>query len=275
MRICSYCGKEYPDGVVECSIDGRVLQEAIPPLLPPSLPATPQALKSYVPSERQLRCIEVVIVCAIAIGSSLLASILSLFGRPVGRFDGGTQWGYGILSEATALALLWYLLLRRSKSFADLGLRWKWTDIGWSIVLCLGGYLAYVMTYAVAYYAGLSATPEHTASSSVGDYFFSGGITAVTLIFLCINPFFEELIVRAYLMTEIKQLTNSVWISVALSTILQMSYHLYQGVPLALAAGANFFLWAIYYAKTNRITPIILAHLYFDVGSTLVYALRH
>jgi hypothetical protein len=59
------------------------------------------------------------------------------------------------------------------------------------------------------------------------------------------------------------------------STLLQMSYHLYQGVPLTLALGAQFFLWSVFYAKTNRITPIILAHLYGDVGATLWYLFHH
>ena len=110
---------------------------------------------------------------------------------------------------------------------------------------------------------------------NVGQYLFGSGIFFTTILFQFINPFFEELIVRAYLMTEVRRLTNSVTKAVLISTVLQASYHFYQGGPAAIAHGAEFLILAIYYAKTNRITPIILAHLYADVGGTLEYWLRY
>lgn len=276
MRTCSNCGKEHPKGVLECMADGQTFEGTIPSL-PPPLPTTiGEATPQLIPNQRRLRLVEVVLVCTIGLGASLFASILSLFqGGLQHRFSGDSKWGYGILSEVTSLILLWYVLLRRSKTFSDLGFIWRWTDIGWSIALCLGGYIAYCTTYMIAYYGGLSTVGQGAANSSVSDYFFGGGVTVVTIIFLCINPFFEELIARAYLMTEVKYFTNSAAIAVVVSTMFQATYHLYQGVPLALATGANFFLWSLYFAKTNRITPIILAHVYFDLGSTLVYVARH
>ena len=95
--------------------------------------------------------------------------------------------------------------------------------------------------------------------------------------FLCqfLNPFYEELIVRAYLLTEVRQLTGSATKAVILSTVLQTSYHLYQGGPSALSWGIIFLLFSIYYAKTGRIAPIILAHLYMDVIATMMYYHYH
>ena len=49
------------------------------------------------------------------------------------------------------------------------------------------------------------------------------------------------------------------------STLLQTSYHFYQGV---------FLVFSIYYARTNRITTIILAHLYMDVRGHLILHAR-
>ena len=86
--------------------------------------------------------------------------------------------------------------------------------------------------------------------------------------------FFEELIARAYLMTRLKRLTNSVTAAVLISTVLQTSYHFYQGGVRALSYVAVFLIFSIYYAKTNRVWPIILAHLYMDVGATVEYWLR-
>jgi membrane protease YdiL (CAAX protease family) len=86
---------------------------------------------------------------------------------------------------------------------------------------------------------------------------------------MLINPFFEELIVRGYLMTEVKYLTRSSLIAIVVSTVLQTSYHLYQGVPLALSEGMMFLTYSIFYAKTNRIGPVVMAHLLADVFAIL------
>ena len=39
-------------------------------------------------------------------------------------------------------------------------------------------------------------------------------------------------------------------------------------------AGAIFLVFSIYYARANRITPIILAHLHLDVWATVAYLVR-
>lgn len=92
-----------------------------------------------------------------------------------------------------------------------------------------------------------------------------------TFLVLCINPFFEELIVRAYLMTEVKRLTNRGMAAILVSTVVQTSYHFYQGGAAAIAHGATFLAFSFYYAKTNRIWPVILAHLYSDVGGGMFW----
>ena len=71
------------------------------------------------------------------------------------------------------------------------------------------------------------------------------------------------------------KLTNSALLAVTASNVLQTAYHLYQGLQLALCEGALFLFFSIYYAKTNRIMPVILAHLYIDLSGTLIFYLRH
>lgn len=83
--------------------------------------------------------------------------------------------------------------------------------------------------------------------------------------FSLLNPFFEELVVRAYLMTEVKDLSGSWILSAALSVAIQTSYHLYYGWEGALALSFQFLALSIYYARTRRITPIIIAHGFFDI----------
>jgi membrane protease YdiL (CAAX protease family) len=283
MKTCTYCGKKYPDESAQsqCEIDGALLETgalAQPPVIIDP-PANSQFVSSsLVPrlSDRNIRIAEIILVCVIAFASSILASAYSFFGSyPEGVNGGAQQWTYAIVHEGAALGLLWYVLQRRSRSLPDIGFRWRWADIGWSVALYAGGYFVFALAYRTIFFSGLSTIDEETANGRVAHQLFNNGIFLVTLIFTVINPFFEELIVRAYLMTEIREATNSATKAIVCSTLLQTSYHLYQGVPLTIAEGAMFFLWSLYYAKTNRIIPIILAHLYFDVGSTLWYLFRH
>jgi membrane protease YdiL (CAAX protease family) len=165
--------------------------------------------------------------------------------------------------------------MRRGKTFYDLGFSWKTKDFGWSILLYLGGGFASYVVYKIITFAGLTSASHATAVASVSFFLFGGGITLATILFQFLNPFFEEMIVRAYVMTELRFQTNSVSKPVIFSTLLQMSYHFYQGAPLAFSLGAGFLVFSIYYSKTNRIAPIILGHLYMDVGGTLYYSAHH
>jgi membrane protease YdiL (CAAX protease family) len=280
MKTCCYCGKEYPDSELSCLIDGQALigGEIPAPFAGSNQPAPAIAIPVVVEPlpERRLLIIEVILVCVLAFGGSILASFSLLFEANYGGSSRGIlYWANGALHEGGLLALVWYLLLRRSRSWADLGLVWAKSDAGWAVLLALGGSLAYSGVYYAIRLSGLLESATVNSTDQVGRYLFKGGISGMTILFQFVNPFFEELIVRAYLMTQVRLLTNSASKAILLSTLLQTSYHFYQGVPMALSHGATFLLFSLYYSKTNRITPIILAHLFFDVSGTLIYAMRH
>jgi membrane protease YdiL (CAAX protease family) len=81
-----------------------------------------------------------------------------------------------------------------------------------------------------------------------------------------LNPFFEELIVRAYLMTEVLDLTGSSSLAVALSVAVQFSYHLHYGWVEAISLSFQFLVFALYYALSRRALPVIVAHSLFDIS---------
>ena len=85
--------------------------------------------------------------------------------------------------------------------------------------------------------------------------------------FLLLNPFFEELIVRAYLTTEIIELTGSSLLSVLGSVVVQTSYHLYYGWLGAISLSFLFLAFALYFARTRKALPLIVAHGAFDFCS--------
>jgi membrane protease YdiL (CAAX protease family) len=296
MRKCTYCGKEYPDTETHCSIDAEPLEggeqetapapEVIvvheaPPLLPASMPETaiPPPLSRW--TDRQFRFFEIALVCAVAFGGSILNSGFRLYEQTMGGpyaappTDLSLRWLNSGLHQATALALLWYVLRRRSRTFSDLGFAWAGKDVGWSIPLYFIGHYTVTSVYTLIKLAGWTATSHATAASRAGYGLFGSGITIVPFLCQFLNPFYEELIVRAYLMTEVRQLTGSVSKAIILSTVLQTSYHFYQGAPLAFSYAGLFLIFSAVYAKTGRIAPIILAHLYMDVIATMMYYHYH
>jgi membrane protease YdiL (CAAX protease family) len=300
MKKCPYCGKEYPDEVVRCLTDGEVLaggepdpapsppeigSSEPPPAIPPVLSTNADAAPGRAWTDRETRIIEVALVCLIAFGGSILTSAHHFYRAMTAGLEvdpalgastyGAWSWANSGLHEGASLGLLWYVLTRRSRTFCDLGLSWARRDFGWSILLFLGGSLASSAVYEVIAAAGLTSPSTAPSGALVSHYLFGGGVTIATMLFQFLNPFFEELIARAYVMTELRQLTNSLWKPIVFSTLLQTSYHFYQGAPMALSHGAMFLLFSIYYCKTQRIWPIILAHLYCDVGNALFYWLPH
>jgi membrane protease YdiL (CAAX protease family) len=283
MKTCSYCGKEYPEEAERCAIDGESLQitgtceQVAPPLQtavssvveltspsPVGPPAAPDGASQFT---------ELVLVCMLAFGSSILTSFYSLAG---GNWRGSNtnndfRWLTAAFHEATMLGLVAFLLARRGLSFRSLGLKWSLLDIPRSAGLWFVGAVGHTLVYGFLKLTGLALLLQPVAVQHVSELLFAGEVSVVAVLFQFLNPFFEELIVRAYVITAIKNLTGKAGAAILVSAVLQTSYHFYQGVPLAISDFAPFLVFSVYYARTNRIAPLILAHLYFDLSGTLYY----
>lgn len=87
-------------------------------------------------------------------------------------------------------------------------------------------------------------------------------------LYAFVSPIFEEMVVRAFFMTEILALTRNSGLAILLSVLIQASYHLYQGIPNALSAAIMFFMLSIFYARTRRIVPVTRAHIIWEFSFT-------
>jgi membrane protease YdiL (CAAX protease family) len=170
---------------------------------------------------------------------------------------------YGIAHESLSLLLLVYVLSRRKLGLGDLGLTWARRDVVPSFVVTVLAGLSYVAGAIIIQLLHYELYGT-MAQGPVANQFFSKP-TIWALPFMLLNPFFEELIVRAYVMTEIKELTGSTMMAIIFSVLLQASYHLYYGWMGALSVAFPFIVFAIYYARSRRAVPIIIAHEVFDL----------
>ena len=166
------------------------------------------------------------------------------------------------LHESIALGVLAYVLLQQRRTLRDIGLQFKFSDLGSGILLAIGGMLASLLAQGAAYTAQPGGVT--TSQSATADPASLGQLGLIAVFFVVLNPVFEELLVRGYFMSEVSFLTSRRWIPPVASTLLQGSYHLYQGIPSAIGVTACFLLWALYFKETRRLLPIILAHFLGD-----------
>ena len=227
--------------------------------------AVPALLRTETPKgERRRRWFEVCLVLSVACGGSILHALFALANGPNAvPYNTTERWLFGTLQETIALFLLAYVLSRRSLRFKDLGLRWRLKDGGVGLLVAGASYLAYVLGSLFVQTVHYAIYGNFAAFLGGKDFFAHPPATVIPFILL--NPFFEELIVRAYLMTEVRDLTGSSALAIAISVIVQFSYHLYYGWAGAISLSFQFLIFALYYARSRNILPVIVAHGLFDI----------
>jgi membrane protease YdiL (CAAX protease family) len=218
--------------------------------------------------EKRLRWFEVSLVLLISFGNSLFNSLYILSHGPnAAPRMSNARVLLGMLSEATSLALLGYVLWRRGRRFSDIGLRWSFRDLGVGAIVLVVSYLLYAAGSYALFFVHYWLVGTRIMGPSAKQIF--GHPSIAFLPFSLLNGFFEELIVRAYLMTEVFELTGSKALAVLLSVLVQFSYHLYYGWWRAIAISFLFVAYSLYFARWRRALPIIFAHECFDLWALI------
>lgn len=205
------------------------------------------------------------LVLFVSFGHFIVASTYSLM-RATGPVDPQQRTPRlvgALIAEVGSLAVLWYVLSAQGRSWKNIGWNFEWMDVPRAIGLVFGSTLAIYFVWipvqiAYRFYFGHYLVPK-----SMHGY-FGFGISVFSIAFLCLNPFFEELIVRGYLMSEAIDLGGSGVLAILVSIALQASYHLYQGFANAFLVTITFTVFSVYFWKTRRIAPVIMAHLCLD-----------
>lgn len=226
------------------------------------------------PAAKRLRLWELLLVVWIAFSGSLLTSFYAGFlhpGTPLSSEAGSLRTGIAIINQIGPLALLGYVLFRQGRGLRDIGLVLSWKALPLSVALFVTASAAsWLWAWGMAFaFQSVTGTRFHMHHANIGFLHGAdrGWSLPLLLIYGLINPFKEELIARAYVMSEARFLTGRWWGAIVVSVALQVSYHFYQGVFAALSYIALFLVFSLYYARTRLILPVILAHLYFDLLS--------
>jgi len=169
----------------------------------------------------------------------------------------------GLITEAGSLAVLWYVLSGQGRSWRNIGWNFRVMDVPLALGLAFGATAATYATYIPAQIVAHAATGHYLTPKSMHGL-LGVGISGLSIAFVCLNPFFEELIARGYLMMEIAELGGSGVLAIVISVAVQMSYHLYQGFTNGILLATIFAVFSIYFWKTRRLAPVVLAHLCVD-----------
>jgi hypothetical protein len=185
---------------------------------------------------------------------------------------------------APVALVIWLLWSRRETGFARLGLRWRSAgDLGRGALLAAAIGVPGLALYAVSRLLGL------TVQVVAGDPTFQWDTVIALLLAAVRAALVEEVIVVAYLALRLRALGWHPVAIVAASALLRGSYHLYQGVPMALGnvvmgiVFASAFLWLLRpkpqpgqpstEPRRSRVLPLVIAHFLLDAASFLGYPL--
>jgi membrane protease YdiL (CAAX protease family) len=225
----------------------------------------PPALHDETFQTPRRRLLTLCLVLFVSFGHFIASSVYYSMGgtAPTNSRQQGARLLSGLIAEAGSLALLWYVLSERGRTWKNIGWNLEAMDplraAGLVLGSVLGGYLMWYLVQVACY----SFFGHYLAPKSMRGL-LGFGISGFSVAFVCLNPFFEELIVRGYLMSEILDLGGKGFWAILISIAVQMSYHLYQGFANGIMLTAGFAVFSIYFWKTRRVVPVVLAHFFMD-----------
>lgn len=139
------------------------------------------------------------------------------------------------------------------------------SDTGWGAALAAAIGLSGLAFYLVAVEIGINATVVPAALPHVW------WAVPVLVLSAAQNAVLEEVIVVGYLMTRLREAGWRWAAVVAASAALRGSYHLYQGFGAFLGNAVMGVVFALFFLRTRRVMPLIIAHTLLDIVAFVGY----
>ena len=248
-----------------------------------ALPAPAPDPTAPADTRRSIR-IEVLIVFAITLGASGVRAVISLIQRELAAAPLSAQqvsvvapqssvnWAdlalqltsivVGVAWGGLGVYLLWRAGFRLGR---DIGLSWRWGDVGRAVGIAAGIGLLGLVFVVVTYRMGIST---RIAPATLDGHWWT---VPVLVLAALENGFLEEVLVVGYLLTRLRQLRVDPWLALLASALLRGSYHLYQGYGQAIGNVAMGLLFGFLWLKWRRLWPLVGAHTLLDVGAFVGY----
>ena len=227
---------------------------------------------------------EVVLVLLLSLGQSAVYAVVSLIAKLTAGGPLSSQAAvlnqsrtprpyldltYQLLGIFFALVpvLLALYLLNRPRAALGLSFQRPAFDVGWGFGLAAAIGIPGLLLVYVAAKLGLNARIVPAALNPVW--------WAVPVLILAAvqNAVLEEVIAVGYLMTRLRDLAYRTPVVIATSALLRGSYHLYQGFGAFIGNAVMGVVFALFFLRTKRVMPLIVAHSVLDIAAFVGYTL--
>ncbi|SDY15746.1 CAAX protease self-immunity [Micromonospora pattaloongensis] len=231
---------------------------------------------------------EVLLVLGVSLGQSAIYAAVTLIARLTAARPLSQQTAtlnasqssrplldltYQLLGIVFALvpALLAVHLLNRDRgdARATLGLdaRHPAADLARGAALAAGIGLPGLVLFWLAARLGVNAT---VVPAALPELWWA---VPVLILAAAQNAILEEVVVVGYLMTRLRELGWRTGAVIATSAVLRGSYHLYQGFGAFIGNVIMGVVFALFFLRTRRVLPLVVAHTLLDVVAFVGYAL--
>lgn len=164
-----------------------------------------------------------------------------------------------LIYETIVLSLLGTMLYWRGWTLERIGLRLTKKDTLVGIGLAFAAYLTYLAVWGLVEATGSHPRYPGNITEIASHGLKLGSVVAVSIL----NPIYEESFLCGYLLTDANE-NKHIVAGFNVSLAIRLTYHLYQGTAGVLGiipVGAVFALW---YVRSRRLWPVIVAHAVFD-----------
>lgn len=231
---------------------------------------------------------EVLLVLGVSLGQSAIYSVVTITARmtadrplseqtaTLNASQSARPWldlTYQLLSILFALVpvLLAVHLLNRdpgdARGLLGLDVRRPGRDLAWGAALAAAIGLPGLGLFWIAAWLGINAS---VVPASLPQLWWA---VPVLLLSAAQNAILEEVVVVGYLVTRLRELGWRIGAVVAASAVLRGSYHLYQGFGAFLGNAIMGVVFALFFLRTRRVLPLVIAHTLLDVAAFVGYTL--
>jgi membrane protease YdiL (CAAX protease family) len=220
---------------------------------------------------------EVVIIILISLGYFIYSSAKLLFfnnfSQPITYLNKDLIFLIGY--EIGIIVFVILFLKWRGKFIKDYGFSFSLDKLTYGFILFVSCYIVYLVLYFLFFdfVINLKEIFARFSFSSPASINLSPGINPfILIIFSLINPVFEEFLLVGYVITSMRKKTG-LFYCVAISVILRLLLHIYQGPIILISILPMGVIFAVYFWYKRSLLPLIIAHAIIDIlGLSIIMA---
>ena len=198
---------------------------------------------------------------AVAFGLPMVTSVIASVGHTMVTtvLVHANSWLWSpLIYELPVTAVLFLFLKVRGWTLVGIGLRPSLLDplngIGLTIICYVAFYVSFIgVWFAVTFTRG---QPMSMAQAFVPH----GASLAPTIAVSLVNALYEEVFVCGYIVSAMEWARWRSWTAINVSVAVRVTYHLYQGIIGVVATVPIGLIFALWYWRSRRLWPAILAH---------------